>query len=73
MTASRKLYDELRAGLDTLSADDRERIWLEPGTTAHHVDGRIEFVAAGITYATADRSFFDSEIEWNEFVAAHAE
>ncbi|OZE03169.1 hypothetical protein CH249_15365 [Rhodococcus sp. 05-2255-3B1] len=73
MTANRKLYDELRAGLDTLSADDRERIRLEPGTTAHHVDDWIEFRAAGITYASVDRSFFDSEVEWNEFVAAHTE
>lgn len=74
MTASRKLYDVLSAALDTLTPEQREQIRLNPGTTAHHIDGdRIEFRAAGITYATVDRSFFDSEVEWNEFVDAHCE
>ncbi|CCQ15932.1 Aspartyl/glutamyl-tRNA(Asn/Gln) amidotransferase subunit B [Rhodococcus sp. AW25M09] len=73
MTASRKLYEHLRAGLDTLSAEQREQIRLDPGTSAHEVDDRVEFVAAGITYATVDRSFFDAEVEWIEFVDAHTE
>lgn len=73
MTASRKLYDHLSAALDALPPEQREQIRDDPGTTAHHVGYRIEFRAAGITYASVDRQFFDTEVEWIEFVAAHTE
>ena len=73
MTASRKLYGHLRAALDALPPEQRQRIRLDPGTSAHQDGDRIEFVAAGITYASVDRQFFDSEVEWIEFVDAHTE
>ncbi|MDV8022500.1 hypothetical protein [Rhodococcus sp. IEGM 1330] len=73
MTASRKLYDHLGAALDNLTPEEREQIRLDPGTTAHHDGDRIEFRAAGLTYATIERSFFEAEDEWLEFVDAHCE
>lgn len=73
MTASRKLYGHLRAALDALPPEQREQIRLDPGTTAHHVGYRIEFRAAGLTYATIDREFFDAEDDWIEFVDAHTD
>lgn len=73
MTASRKLYDHPSAALDTLTPKEREQIRLDPGTTAHHDGDRIEFRAAGISYATIERSFFDSEVQWIEFVDGHCE
>ncbi|WP_032390931.1 hypothetical protein [Rhodococcoides fascians] len=73
MTASHKLYDHLSAALDALPPEQRERIRLDPGTSAHQDGDRIDFRAAGITYASVDRQFFDSEVEWIEFVDAHTE